>query len=104
MNNIYIKVGRNKSFFEDTTVFPFYRNPFLKSYVMHSQPPNTADNRHYFTFEGRQYYAINNAPGYVGMMIFTGSGVACERALHEELWMFYQGQKSTEDPKIAEIS
>ena len=54
---------------------------------------NANNDKKYFTFEGRQYYAVYNAPGYIGLMIFIGDGVSVPEYQFPELWMYYHYQK-----------
>ena len=50
-------------------------------------------DKKYFRFEGKEYYAVHKAPGYTGLMIFTGGGVVVPEYQFPELWMFYEHQK-----------
>jgi NAD(P)-dependent dehydrogenase (short-subunit alcohol dehydrogenase family) len=54
----------------------------------------SSNDRQNFTFEGKQYYAVYNAPGYNGLMIFTAGGVAMQEYQFPELWMYYRHQEN----------
>ena len=56
-------------------------------------PANANNDKKYFTFEARQYYAAYNKPGYMGLMIFTARGVSMPEYQFPELWMYYHYQK-----------
>ena len=56
-------------------------------------PANANNDKKYFTFEARQYYAAYNIPGYMGLMIFTARGVSIPEYQFPELWMYYRHQK-----------
>ena len=64
-----------------------------KEEVMNTEPADTNNDKKYFTFEGKQYYAVHNLPGYIGLMIFTRGGVDVPEYQFPELWMYYQYQK-----------
>lgn len=70
---------------------------------MRIQPPSTEQPKRFFAFEGKQYYALYDAPGYTGLMLFTGSGISCEKMYHPELWMFFEHGKNMEDLRRSEI-
>ena len=68
------------------------------------EPAIINNDKKYFTFEGKQYYAVHNEPGYIGLMIFTGGGLSVAEYQFPELWMYYQYQKDflkIEDPKFS---
>jgi hypothetical protein len=59
------------------------------------EPANASNDKKYFTFESRQYYAIQDEPGYTGLMIFTRGGLPVEEFQYPELWMYYKYQKDS---------
>ena len=66
--------------------------------------PSTQQPKYYFTFEGKQYYAQHdNYQNRPGLMLFTGTGIACEKAYHPELWFFYQHGKNYDQLRASEI-